>query len=70
MSDYYGYFDIDSSYNATTIDDDFIGGTSVILIGVASFVVVILIILAIHLFSKKLNKTDIYLLFIILIVFY
>jgi len=58
MSDYYGYFDIDSSYNATTIDDDFIGGTSVILIGVASFVVVILIILAIHLFSKKLNEVQ------------
>jgi len=55
MSDY-GYFEMEPSYNATTIDDDFIGGTSIIIIGIISLIIVAFIILSIHLFAKKINN--------------
>ncbi|KAG4086853.1 hypothetical protein H8356DRAFT_1732962 [Neocallimastix lanati (nom. inval.)] len=56
----FNIFDFEASlnHNSTIMDDDFIGGTSIIIIGIISFIVVIIIIIAIHLFSKKLNSID------------
>ena len=51
MSDYYEY----DSDNYTTIDENFIGGTSLVIIGAVAVVIVILLLLAIRIFSKKLD---------------
>ncbi|OUM66000.1 hypothetical protein PIROE2DRAFT_59649 [Piromyces sp. E2] len=57
MSDFYDYFEVDS-YNVTSQEDHFIGGPSIVIIGMISFTVIIMIILAIHLFSKKLENME------------
>jgi len=51
MSDYYEY----DSDSFTTIDENFIGGTSLVIIGAVALVIVILLLLAIRIFSKKLD---------------
>jgi len=59
MSDYYDYFEVDfDDFNRTNINDHFIGGPSIVIIGIISFFVVVMIIIAIHLFSKKLEDME------------
>jgi len=57
MSDFYEYFEVEG-YEEPVIEDHFVGGTSIFFIGVLSFVVIVIIILAIHIFSKKLDELD------------
>jgi hypothetical protein len=55
----YDYYETDpSKYNYTSLDNDFIGGKSLIILSIVFFAVVVLIVLAIYLFSKKLNNLE------------
>ncbi|ORX47376.1 hypothetical protein BCR36DRAFT_584879 [Piromyces finnis] len=55
MDGFYDNFEIEN-YNRTSVDDHVIDGTSILIVGIVSLILIILIIMGIRIFSKKLEE--------------